>query len=538
MQFDVTQFQKNGFVEMGIVHKGETLVFSTSTFGKVNLPNQEKVFDGINAYFKTLSEDDQDHIFMTYKNIREILTETIDMLQVIRYLRAYVNELYERMPLDGICKWLLTYGNLYIPAPPEVYDVLPEDSVYNTRRQREQTYLKADYINLATLAMAVRPLIPIWGEFIDQGGYGIGAIDQKELEAVSLITDTELIYWPSVPEDTSDEAELDSAFGKLHRHISLTTSDQEFEPNNIWRGRNSEDVPTQAHAKVLVRRLTIMDLTDHASGHNIVANIYQYVKNNLKSSDRKPSDQIKNKRDETYQRDEDDKSSFIEDYKTKVRISKGDIALLNKASREIETIARTVDPTYDPAKLNICLGMIDKLYKERPYGHQIELAQWVLAKGFSPKAFGHIRKSNLVRLFACAQALLWHWGYVDLATLMTVRQINVTDEQTPYITAHTRTNTRILGKFADDLAQYYPHNKPQRVSKNSDGKGVNFASANITNLTKTILGGNWKYVGVKELLKESGQPAGRNILVVPPTIKNRLSELAIHLAQINTVSKL
>jgi len=517
MRLEVTQLQGGGFCEVAVIHGEESLVWTTGTYGKVRTLTPQGTFNEINGYWESLPLETQNNIWSTYKEIKELLDEMVDPFHVVKYLRQLVEKLYTHMPMDSFSQWMLR-GNLFIPS--DVHPTMDDTARYNNP---DKTYLTEDYINLAVVALALRPMIPIWGEYIDQGGQGTGNDLYKEMDAMGLITGTEIVRWP----------ENNPAFDKLERYVQFSSESTPVSLSSIWKGMGSAEIPVWLTANVMVRRLTIVPLFDHLAGINIAAYVYRYVRSKMRAGDRRTSDRVNEKRNEGGGgRDEDDKTSLLEEYKVKQRIADGDAVLYSVYSENMAGIAQRVDPTIDLKLLTQTIKTLPKLDQVNVNTHQIRMAQWILAKGFPPRALGHINKASLNRLLVTSQALLWHWGFLDLACLMTVESISTTDQNAPGLTHRPKPNTRISRKYIDELMELYPHVKPQR-GKDTNLRNGNVAAIGINNLTREVMAGNWHYLGNHELKKLAEQPEGRGLLVIPPTIKNNLTEMAIYIARLN-----
>lgn len=521
----VSQIQGNGFTEVTAEHKKERLVFAVTTYGKIKLQDPTKIFEEINGYWAWLGEEAQDGIWEAYKEIKQILDNATDSFHIARYIKRQIVLMYQWMPMDSFSKWLLTRGNLYIPS--DIRDSITEDSRYP---RLEQTYLKEDYINLSVMALSIRPVLPIWGEYIDPNRQGDSNDLYKEMEAVGLISETEIVNWP----------QPNSAFEKLHNYIAITAEDTPTTLGSLWKGIGSTEIPLWLQAKVLVRRLTIVPLCNHDATHSIIANIYRYVKSNLKPTDRRTTDRVNEKRPDGPGSDEDDKTSFLEGYKVKQRVADGDAVLFNVYSENMAVLSQKVDPTMDLRLLERSIVNLQSMEKLQIYEHQILLAQWVLAKGFPPKAFFQVDKRSVDRLLATTQALLWHWGYWDIAVFMQVERIMATVQDIPGITMRPRGGSRIARRFDEELVQLYPHAKPQKVPQkmrdsqvDTINRSANFAAIGINNLTRELMRYNWYYHGPQELKALAEQPEGRGLLVIPPKIKDQITELVIHLAKLN-----
>jgi hypothetical protein len=520
MRLEVSQVQGNGFVEVTARHGDESLVWQSKAYSKVKLPNPSKVFDEINAYWEWAGPETQQKVWDCYVKIKEILRDIVDNMYVAQHVRFYVNEMYKAMPMASFMRWLLTVGNLFIPS--DVQDKITKDSRYT---RTEQTYLRPDYINLATVALAVRPMLPLWGEYIEQ------ASDDdlhKEMEAVGLIAETELMTWPQPPQAAM------SAFDKLNAYIRFCTEDTPITLGKLWSGMGSSEIIDWLQSKVIVRRLTIVPLCDHTS-HSIISNVYRYAKSNIKPVDRSTTDRVNEKRPEGGGGEEDDKTSFLESYKIKQRIADGDAVMFSVATENMAGLVQTVDPTID---LNLLLATsehIEEMGRCQINPHQIILAQWVMAKAFPPRAFYHIPKMSVVRLLATTQALLWHWGFHELAIYMQVDMLQQSDQMLAGLTKAPKSGSRIANKYKEELALLFPHVKPQRVRQNDDpdSRSDNMAALAINTVTAEIRSSTWEYHGPRELYRVANQPEGRNILVVSTNLKNSITELVIHLAKLN-----
>lgn len=526
MRLDVTVTQGSGFTEVTASHKGEELVFPTGTYGKVRLNDPKAVFKEINAYWEWLGDKACDAIWEAYKEIKDHLDHGVDTAFMAKHIQKHIAAMYKHMPMESFSKWLLTRGGLYIPA--DIQDVIVEGSRYS---RPDQTYLKEDYINLAALALSLRPVLPIWAEYIDPSRQGDTNDLYKEMEAVSLIIGTDIVKWP----------EDQSAFDKLGRYIQIRTENMPVSTGNLWRGIGTSEISLWLQARVMVRRLTIVPLTDHNAAHSIIANVYNYVDSNMNPTDRNRSDRVTDKLRDGGEPDDEDKSSYLELYKVKQRVTTGDVELMNVYSKNMVGIAQTVDPTIDLNLLEMTTAKIEQQMKHQVYPHQIRLAQWVLAKGYSPRAFYQINKSSVCRLLATAQALLWHWGFLDIACLMQVERVSSTVQNIPGITQRPRGGSRISRKYDEDLMTHYPHMKPQRLTQKQLQTGVeeppsrsnNLAAIGINSVTREIHRYDWLYHGPTELKKLAGQTEGRGLVILAPKLKDQITELVIHLAKVN-----
>lgn len=521
MHIEVVSTQGTGFIEVAVVHKDKRINWATMPYSKIRVADQQRVFQEINDYWKWLGVEAQDKIFHCYVKIREIIDMSMDPMRSSIGISHYVNEMYKSMPMESFRYWLCTIGNLFIPLDTE--EVITEDSRYN---RLDQTYLKHDYINLASMALALRPMIPVWGEFLDQ------CTTQelhKEEEVIALINGTEIVNWP-IDEKSIDGTPVETAYDKLTSYVRFCVENEATTLSTLWRGMSSIEIADILQSRVMVRRLTIVLLNDPSS-HSIVSNTFRYIKTNINPADRSTADRVNEKRPDNSGSDEDDKTSFIESNKNKQRVPPGDIAAFNVDALDYKLLINKVDPTVPEDKIKACLDYIPVISNKEIHPHQELIAQCVMQKAFPPKAFYHVNKLAVNHLLAMTQAILWHWGFEHIAVFMQVELFYNGDTG---VSSQPRNSTRIQNRFKDEMDRLFPFHKPQRTT----GSGVptppvNMAGISIQTIHASIRASNWVYHGPEELFVAAEQVSASKVLVIPPQIKSMLTELIIKIGQEN-----
>lgn len=526
MKYIVSKIQGAGFTQATISHNGQELDWVTSTYSKVKLNDPYRVFHELNGFLETLDAATHDRIFKNYAEIHRLFKLGFDPSHIVPTITHHVEDIYKCIPMNALRRWLLTVGSIYIPN--DIQDTVTQDSRYN---KRGQTYLKSDYINIATVALALQVMIPVFGELIDQ------CTDDelyKENLVVGLINRCELVNWPIGENDNTGE-EIQTVFDKLAGYIKYCVDEEPPSLARLWSGMSSTDIRVSLQSRVLVRRLTIIPLNDPTS-HSIVANIYRYVITNMTPPERSTSDRVAKKQPEGgSSMDDENKTSFIESHKTTGRISPGDIVAYNLEAKDYELLAETVDPTICKIKLKQCIDCIDSIGGVEIRPHQILLSQWVMAKAYPARAFYHISKLPVNYLVATTQALLWHWGFKDIAILMQVEPVTYGEHGSTVQLTQARQGSRIATKFRQQLDELFPHMKLQKKPQNGNEtpKPENMAGIAINNCNHSIRGSNWIYHGPDQLFIEANQVTQNKVLIIPQTIKHTLTEVVMHLAQIN-----
>jgi len=512
MQIYVTQPIGSGFSEVATEHQGQIRKWKTGTYSKVNLQSPDRPFKEINAYLKQLPFDQQQRIWDCYVKIAELMDMTLNSFQLTVQVNRFVKELYQTLSLNDMRSWLLKNG-LFIPNNVE-RAIDP-----NGRYDSPQTYLEHDYINLATVSLAVRLMVPIWGEYL---GQEMEQDMQQENELVSLLQGTEMFDWPSDQIDIQGNR-VATTFDKLLTHISFIVKDE----NNLarlWRGLSSIEIPINQMSRVIVRRLSILPLDDHGS-HSLVSNIYQYISKNVDPVERSITQQVKDK-NQGRASDDDDKKSFLENNKAKSKISGGDTVVFNHDAMRRKVLIGKIDPTVPDEILLTCEQYMEACMLLPVYPHQERLAQWVMAPAFSSRAFSHISHQAKVSLITATQAILWHWGFLELACLMQVERL----EQGDVFGFNPRAATQIQKKYREQVEGLFPYHKQSTGKVDSNESYVGIA---ISTVTTAVRSNNWVYRGNKQLFDLSGQLTENRVLVISDKLKSSITELVIEIGERN-----
>ena len=518
MKISVSQTQGDGFSQVEITHGNESLLWNTGTYGKIRLEQPTAIFDQINTYLATMNQKEHEEMFKLYKELHTIFEETMDVSLSIGLIRRIVTKIYAQLDLDKMKSWLLIHGNLHIPT--EVKTSLDKDQ----RHIEGQTYLRHDYINIAVICLALRLVIPIWGEYIDQGDRGTSNELYKEIDAYSLIEKTSLVTWP--------KGEL-SAHDKLLNYLSIVAQDNAVNMAWIVNGMGSNETPMWLLSNTLVRRLTIVPLTTDITTNpvSIISNIYGYITNKLKPSERRVADRVKSKITDD-EGSSDDDHSFFEVFKIKSMLSEGDRKLLELNTFDAEGILRAVDPTVDMSLHLKCQNAVNNMNDKPFMRHQILLTQWCIAKGYPARALEHVNRLSVKRLVAMGQTLLWHWGFHSLAATMIVESKSSFDQHAPSMQSRPTPASRMSRISTDKLMEAYPYGFPPR-GKDPNIRKTNIASEAVSQLTAALYANVLHYQGPKEL-EQYIDLSGR-IIVIPTGVKNIVTDLAVHIASINKI---
>ena len=123
---------------------------------------------------------------------------------------------------------------------------------------------------------------------------------------------------------------------------------------------------------------------------------------------------------------------------------------------------------------------------------------------------------------AATQAALLHWGFVELAALLTAEA--VPHQKDTFITTDAR--VRVSAEITEQLNALYPHfNQTDKTVKRA-----NYAGIAITAIQKEIAGSIWRVNMPAEYRKQIPTMDNRSQMTCPPNLIEQLSHLTIKLA--------
>lgn len=422
-----------------ISHMGKTIEWDISNFGRTKMVKDEEDFREINAFYAMLELPRQQNIFDVYLKIKDHFNIVMNFNESQRELTALVSELYGHISLDELRHYIGFHAKVVYP------DVLKEAYDINDTNQA-RTYLKHEYKGLVLLVLATRLMIPIWGEYLNLNLKRLSAF--KEYLAMKLLSSTEILQ--------CDELQ------RLRRYVDTTGITKNDRDNAVIRGISSEELPDYIMSILVVRELSIGSIDASKEGtRSIITNVFARVRNSVRDISRRPT-QIQEK----FRVDDvegEDKSSRLEQYKNVQSVSIGDIEIHKFFVNKTQDLALKVDPTLDLDKLKMCLTLTRKLGTFDIDNHNVLLVQWVLSRKVPARVIRELTASELLGAMAVTQALLWHWGYLDLALLVTSAVDNV---RMPMLNSSRKQAKKQTTQILNELFPYQTNTASKSNSKN------------------------------------------------------------------------
>lgn len=516
MKIELDPLKSLGQSTLKLSHGNESSFWDVSAYyqrsgEKTPALEDNMIFDEINNYWAQLSPDRQTQIWNTYQQARQILDTHYDIKALLRPLKAVAKQLYDLMPVSEIAYWA-KFQKIRLPNTLK--------DTYEARDIPEQTYLRQDYEGLVVLAISLRPMLPIWGEFISATHKETGNAF-KEYQGLHLLKDSTIME----SEPMQRLRVYVNAFVERSQQPALSSS-------ALLSGLGSSELPTWILALTVVRRLTVGQISARDDNSSLISNVHQYIQNNLKSLDRKVGVQkfggtgkvVDKKKPE--QNPEDQKASIVELYKVKQEVPDGDLVILNVATENVPLMMTTVDANIPEDKLQKCLDCVAALEHLPIEPHLFTLAQWIMSPYMPARGVPHLSKSALLRVFALTQAALWHWGFYDLAVLATATPLPVRDDE---MRAGLEGRARIPKEIMEQLVAKWPHFRVGR-GKQVTQRQQNVVSRAVDKFCDMIAANDWQLHAPTELLQLSSRFPNTKRLTVPQDIRAHVAQLLLQIA--------
>ena len=514
MKIEIINSGPSGLFEILLSHGTESSRWDVSAYARTSdraaSLDTAKMFEEINGYWASLAPERQKSIWDVYQDIKNILDTNYELSAIHLKVQKSVKRLYDLMPLLEIQKWFHFHSRVRIPT------TLKEQ--YGPQDPQDRTYLRGDYVDLVVLCVALRPMVPIWGEYISNTKRETGSTF-KELMALSLLSQCYLVH--STP------------FNRIKAFIEASVKhsmDQGPSATAVLGGMGSTELPDWVLALTMVRRLAVGEISAPDDTSHIITNVYQYINNTLKSMDRKFGGKFGGKVSEKMQPTsggEEDKTSVVEMYKVKQEVSDGDLVIVNVYTELVYEMALKVEPDIDMTRVTQCLQASKALENLPIQPHQITLVQWVMATCLPARGIPLLTKPALLRSIAVTQAVLWHWGFFDLAAMVSASPLpNVRG----VMVAMMESRGRIPKEYMAQLEELYPHYQQQR-GKQTTARQLNVAARAVDAFCELVTRDDWQLHVPADLLVLTSRHENTKKLVIPGDIRAHLARLIIKIAR-------
>lgn len=499
-------------------HGDKVMYWDVRAFNKRNFETEFDMFEQMNAFWATLSEKDQAHIFDVYTRINSCLENNNQRDQKIGDLTHLIAELYKIHNLERLERWVKIDSDIKFPSwLQREYDPTKEHHV-----SRNQTYTYSDYVKLVILAFALRLMIPIWSEYIGRTKHDTKT-SLKEYHAYRLLMRSEIFTC--------------EAMEKLRTYVECAIP-AEKPKSAIIGGLSSAEFPSWVLSVALIRKICIGDIRgvfppSYTAPNGRVVDpptLVTYVFNHVVERIRHHSNNfvglVKDKNpDDGGESVSEQQMSRLEGYKIKMDIAAGRVILVETAAQQYIANAMRLEPT-------INLIAVEEAVRRRVNSDaaildaQVTIMQWIFKPVISPRGILHLNKQLIKTCLGVAEAVLWHRGHHVLAGLVTA---DIRQSEYGMQTGGTDSSARVSPALNETILQMYPYSK-KSTSRSKTAKSVNQAYVAIDIVEGELSELDYVLTLPENLLPALTGNANSRRYTAPHDLRIKLIELAIDVA--------
>lgn len=496
----------NGVSEITVSHKQQSITFKGTTYNRTILKEKESFFQDINAYWDSLPMSTQDAIWNIYLELDRAFVSEEGTNSVHKTLHQLLLQLYQYHSMDSFRYWIRFKSR--VKYPPDLKEV------YSPEYPKEMTYLLEDYRGLLAMTLGFRIVLPIVLRYTlavereQKGKY-------KEFMCLKLLEGTEIMNSP----------EMDQIRG----YVTAAANVNEKPPSMsaILGGLGSTQIPMFFLAHAIIRRVIVSELKTEGDPVNIVSNVWNFV--SQMDLDKRFGGATKDK-NPTGAVAEDDKQSVAEIYKNKERISASAPVTETVFVGMYLNAKKYIDPTIDNGLAEM-LWIHHKQSKSfDPETWQLVLMGWVLAPQVTFKTRDYLEPEDRNRGIAIAQALLWHWGFPQLAALLTASRAEPmhfegASQNSAQLSLMKRAWRGPTEEMVREINGQYPHHR--LIRGKFDPNQSNYAVVAINALFSMVVSGDWDLNCPRPLIDVCGMSEDLSGYAPPTDLKYQLYDFVI-----------
>lgn len=453
----------SGVATFVLTHGDQVLEWDAKEYSGVG---KTKILDDINGYWATLSPKRQADIWQIYTAIHKVLNDVNNIALLRREVCRLTKALYEQQPFAEIEYWCNLKANVVVPPTFKV-EYAPEDLPY-----KQRTYLAEDYRGLMHLAVWLRPMLPIWAEYLVKikphfDGQGREKFVMAALSQSAVVKSKPLL--------------------RLQEYIEASVTTESTTMASLLGTLGSDELPEWLLGLGVVRRVAVGEVGITTDGSTIISNVYNFLfSSTLRTIDRRFGGRVKDKTPQGGA--DDDKASIIENYKMKQEVSDGDLVANDVASRRVLDLTLQLDPTVPVEWVTLCHSNLLAIPSFDPTQHQMTLAQWVNSTVTSARGLPTAQYSTVVGQIAMAQAHLLHRGWIELGLLMSA--VPVVASKTSLVGGGEE-RPRLDRETTEELLKRFKYFQRPMGSKGGTERQQNPAIKAIDKLTMEMIRHRW-----------------------------------------------
>lgn len=366
-------------------------------------------FIEINKWFASLAKPRQKAIFDIYVEFRKELTGNMNVEFLEERMTALSEALYQYVTFEPIKAFvereqLLKIDNVGFIAKHQEDDPNPE-----------KTYIASEYYDLTLFMLCLRPLFPISSELGERLSKVYGKDYKEHFSRIALLSNTWLM-----------DAE---PLNRLSDYVEATVEKRKDEIGNVvFNAMSREEFSSWAMSKVICRRLMSGEIHPVPGVPSQVSSIWGFIKNSVRQTPKIASVgdvAIKTPPSEGGE----EVKSIMEENRVRHNTTIGFMVQNEHYLSDIGNVVRQIDPTVphelitaaEESPLVFGVGCISRW-------HTV-ITQYLIADKVSLRILESLPKPSHVAGVEISRILLWHWGYHELALLMSSEEHPVEYEE-------------------------------------------------------------------------------------------------------------
>lgn len=515
MEITIEGYTRNSISIIKIAHPGTVtdLMFSAAGYPpNTNIINRDELFREANLFIGKKPKEWQDQLFEVYRSVGEILDSITDSNTMQDLLAEQVQQLYTLIQFDDLLDYI--YSDREIRFPSNLANSYSEQERL-TQTYRERTYLKTEYVQLVALTLGLRFMFPIWGAYLPLIGKDQKTV--KETKAFNLLNNTSL-------------RDCDT-FARLDTYVRANLTDEEASLAVIMAGLSTAEIPNYLLALASIRKLALSPIIPSCDDDHLMKIVYNFVTGNANRLDSRFQYNLCRKAN-IVDGGEEDNSSVWDAFKMKQEVSEGDQKIIEIFLKDIWGVVLRLEPEMRETVFKACEKNAQNLIELEIEPHHTVLVQWVLSPLITPAAVDSFSINILLPCLAATQAVLWHWGFRELAMLVTAQRfVPDEDEFVQPIVGRSK----IRKELVQELDVLYPYSY-QETKVNGYTVSANPAIRGIDTLVAELSRHEWQPNGPNALIKEIDYLQATRRHTISGDIKNQLAELLIRIHRLDNAS--
>lgn len=517
MRIEIGQdgYTRAGISNVVISHGEQSFTLNITGYSTYTVLGRELLFNDINQVLASLSDTKQRKIFKAYQQISDLILGnralddddlgSFDQLKL--QITHHIGVIYDAVSYQDIRSYVFRSGNVELPADLK-RDYTDKDRWVVNFEVR--TYLREDYIELVILTLALKLMVPVWGAILPSAKTNADNAF-KEMVTASLIDQSAVYQYP--------------AMQRLLSYVEATIAGEPSSLSVILGGLSPLETPTYLRAMVLVRRLAIGPVSTHPGCDHLVKDIFNFVSGSNRRLESNFKNVIREKKPPASTKEGDDNSSILDMWKINEETRGGDRMIEEVYAENPAMMASAIAPEIDLERVNVCLLHKAHLDPLDIMGPQIALTQWVLATALSPRSIEMLSVPSQLTCVLITQAVLWEWGFHQLAAIMTAKPVDP-EEESQWPRPDPR--GKISKTYMDHLNDLYPHYRRDTRRTEYD-KRQNVAVADIDKIVGWLVEWLWVVNAPQPIVDQLDNVTPGGQLLITGDIRNQLAELVIHL---------